>query len=158
MCCNGTLFARLRLTPVERGRLGDKPDYFLRDGALRMRLPCAHLGENGACQVYDTRPDSCRDYKCGLLKRVENGDVPDADARGYVREAKRLALRAQQATQKALGEDVEDQCTTSAIPGLRARLKAEAGSLDQYLAQEAGFHLDAYVTYISLHFRPGFLT
>lgn len=92
MCCDGTLFAWVRLEPNELA------------WAQRLRLPLIDKGENQAfvqrcacfdgarCSEYADRPTRCRSYRCKLLKRVEAGETTLEDARVKVATAKALAL------------------------------------------------------------------
>jgi Fe-S-cluster containining protein len=79
-------------------------------GATTFRQPCPAFGA-GCCTVYDSRPSSCRGYRCVLLRRVEAGDVSQDDARELIdrtiaiRDRVRSGLRAYVATEDALSLD-----------------------------------------------------
>jgi len=55
-----------------------------------LRLPCAHLSA-ASCTIYETRFAVCHDYRCALLRALEQGTVDLATAQSKVKRA--LALR-----------------------------------------------------------------
>ena len=70
LCCNGVLFADVKLRPA------DDPER-LKAGGLPVRgkgknlgfaQPCAALQPDGKCCVYQDRPAMCRQFECGVLK------------------------------------------------------------------------------------------
>ena len=77
LCCNGVLFAdvelragddanrlkELGLTLATKGR-----------GKLAFAQPCACF-DGKLCGIYDDRPERCRTFECGLLKRVQAGEL-----------------------------------------------------------------------------------
>jgi uncharacterized protein len=81
LCCNGVLFAdvelragddakRLKglgLTLLKKGR-----------GKLAFAQPCACF-DGKLCTIYADRPKRCQTFECGLLKRVQAGEL-EADA------------------------------------------------------------------------------
>jgi hypothetical protein len=80
LCCNGVLFADVEL------RKGDDSEHL---GELGLSLekkgrhrafaqPCACF-DGRLCRIYDERPKRCRTFECGLLKRVQAGEL-DASA------------------------------------------------------------------------------
>lgn len=80
LCCDGTLFVRAFVEPEERERL-DRLGFPLRenDGRLVFSQPCVQL-DGPCCTVYGERPAVCRAFRCRLLKRVEAGELPRAEA------------------------------------------------------------------------------
>jgi Fe-S-cluster containining protein len=80
LCCNGVLFADVEL------RKGDDARRLAELGLLLVKKgrhqafaqPCACF--NGRlCRIYSGRPKRCRTFECGLLKRVQAGEL-EADA------------------------------------------------------------------------------
>jgi Fe-S-cluster containining protein len=93
MCCDSTLFADVEL------RAGDDPR---RLAALGLELqrkartklaapqPCACF-DGKLCKIYADRPRRCRLFECGLLKRVQEGEMPAAMALKRIARARKLA-------------------------------------------------------------------
>jgi hypothetical protein len=80
LCCNGVLFADVELRKgddakrlVELGLLLEN-----KDRKQAFAQPCACF-DGRLCRVYAERPVRCRTFECGLLKRVQTGEL-DADA------------------------------------------------------------------------------
>lgn len=74
------------------------------EGKLRMRLPCPSLGQDGACECYETRPTVCRTYNCKLQKRAMAGDISQSEAQEILREIKRVQHKAVGLATQALGK------------------------------------------------------
>jgi uncharacterized protein len=80
LCCNGVLFADVEL------RKGDDPGRLaelglalgMKGSKLAFAQPCTCF-DGKLCTIYADRPKRCRTFECGLLKRVQEGEL-DADA------------------------------------------------------------------------------
>jgi Fe-S-cluster containining protein len=81
LCCNGALFADVEL------RAGDDPKRLAQHGLtlakkgrgkLAFSQPCACF-DGKLCGIYAGRPERCRTFECGLLKRVQDSEL-DMDA------------------------------------------------------------------------------
>ena len=90
LCCNGVLYRRARAELHEHEQLSeaghtledlDEKSYFV--------LPCQYES-CGRCTIYESRYTVCRTFRCALLRQVESGEIPAADARQVV--DKTLAL------------------------------------------------------------------
>ncbi|MGA2278927.1 MAG: YkgJ family cysteine cluster protein [Verrucomicrobiota bacterium] len=90
LCCNGVLFADVEL------RKGDDVQRLAElglslEGKGRQRAfaqPCACF--NGMlCRIYAERPAYCRAFECGLLKRVQAGELGAGAALETIAQAKR---------------------------------------------------------------------
>jgi uncharacterized protein len=91
LCCNGVLFADAELRrgddakrlaelglPIERkGR-----------GKLAFAQPCTCF-DGRLCNIYDDRPKRCRTFECGLLKRVQAGELDASNALKIISQTKR---------------------------------------------------------------------
>jgi len=79
LCCNGVLFADVEL------RKGDDAQRLVELGLSLIKKgrqqafaqPCACF-DGRLCRIYNERPKRCRTFECGLLKRVQAGEL-DAD-------------------------------------------------------------------------------
>jgi Fe-S-cluster containining protein len=90
LCCNGVLFADVKL------RKGDDVQRLVELGLLlekegRQRAfaqPCACF-DGKLCRIYSERPAYCRAFECGLLKGVQAGELEAKTALKTIAEAKR---------------------------------------------------------------------
>jgi Fe-S-cluster containining protein len=85
LCCDGTLFGAVPLTDDDRARL--RPTGLVAEGQpLDQR--CVAL-DGCRCTIYPLRPQACRHYQCLLLIALKDGEVPLAEAKAVVAEARR---------------------------------------------------------------------
>ena len=80
LCCNGVLFADVELRKGDDAkRLAELGLSLEKKGRQRaFAQPCACF-DGRLCRIYAERPERCRTFECGLLKRVQAGEL-DADA------------------------------------------------------------------------------
>ena len=110
MCCNGAIFADVRLRPdddperlrslglalvrsrgAERPKAGTSTAGSSSTGpALKFCQPCAAL-EGCKCRIYADRPRYCREFECVLLKSVRAGHTQRDAAEEVIRTARRRA-------------------------------------------------------------------
>ena len=95
LCCDSTLFADVEL------RVGDDAKRLVRLGLsltkkgktkLAFVQPCACF-DGKFCGIYADRPKRCRLFECGLLKKVEAGEMNASAALKKISEAKALAKK-----------------------------------------------------------------
>lgn len=95
LCCDSTLFADVEL------RAGDNPKRLKQLGLtlfqktrtkLAFSQPCACF-DGKLCGIYGDRPKRCRLFECGLLKRVEAGEMTAGVAMRKISAAKKQAAR-----------------------------------------------------------------
>jgi Fe-S-cluster containining protein len=91
LCCDSTLFADVEL------RAGDDPQRLAKLGLtiekkgknkLAFAQPCACF-DGKLCGIYHDRPKRCRLFECGLLKRVDAGEMTPGAALKKIAAAKR---------------------------------------------------------------------
>lgn len=90
ICCDGILFSSVTVTDpseAERARALRIPVHVV-DERHFFDQPCSALGDKG-CSIYTERPLLCHAYRCLLLKQVDAGTMPLADAVRTVEEARR---------------------------------------------------------------------
>lgn len=94
LCCNGVLFADVRLQKNDDARRLTELGLPLKQKAGRPAFPqpCSCL-DGTLCRIYAERPEHCRAFECGLLKRVQTGEMDVAIALRKIAEAQRLAER-----------------------------------------------------------------
>ena len=116
LCCNGVIFADVRLRPaddaarlrslglpVRTPRLGLRPP--------RLAQPCAAF-EGSRCRVYPDRPQYCREFECVLFKSVKAGHTEPGAALRIIRTAHERAEKVRRLLRKL--EDTAEQLPLSA--------------------------------------------
>jgi Fe-S-cluster containining protein len=93
LCCDSTLFADVEL------RKGDDPKRLEQLGLeilqktktrLAFSQPCVCF-DGKLCKIYAERPTRCRLFECGLLKKVDRGDMTVSTALKKISDAKAKA-------------------------------------------------------------------
>lgn len=76
ICCDGTLFSHVSLSPDEISRVEKYEINVLREKNRKPRfLPPCPCFKEGSCSIYLDRPRKCASYHCKLQKSVMNGTV-----------------------------------------------------------------------------------
>lgn len=89
LCCNGVLFADVRLQTADDPRhLAALGLTLKRNGSVvRFAQPCSCLSGT-RCAIYGERPERCRTFECRLLKRTMAGEVSERTALASIRKAR----------------------------------------------------------------------
>jgi len=93
LCCNGVIFADVKLQPSEVRSLKSKLrslELAQKNGQGKLPQPCAAF-DGCRCRIYAERPLYCRQFECLLLKNVQSGRLGRAAASRVVRTAKERA-------------------------------------------------------------------
>ena len=79
LCCNGVLFSDVELRAGDDAKRLANLGLSLakKGGKLAFAQPCECF-DGKLCTIYADRPKRCRTFECGLLKRVQDGEL-DAD-------------------------------------------------------------------------------
>jgi hypothetical protein len=137
LCCNGGLFADVKLQP------GDNPAQLralglpltpLRKSAsgaaapeaghrLRFAQPCAAL-DGCRCRLYPDRPHYCREFECLLLQSVQTGRTEKAAALRIIRTAVQRADRVRFLLRE-LGDDEEQLRLAARFRRMARRVERE---------------------------------
>jgi hypothetical protein len=110
LCCDGSLFATICLSPEDAQRIEARKLPLLPiDGGteqLAAEQPCGAFA--GRCTVFADRPAVCQHYRCDVLKAVEGGALPEQEAALLVVRARALAasVRAAVPGRRSLRRDV----------------------------------------------------
>ena len=113
LCCVSTLFADVEL------RAGDDAKQLAKLGLtleqktkskVAFAQPCACF-DGKLCGIYHDRPKRCRTFECGLLKKVEAGELTAGAALKKIFEAKRHAEKVRQLL-RSLGQCDERMALT----------------------------------------------
>ena len=92
LCCNGVLFADVELREGDDpGRLVELGMALKKKGAKRAFVQPCRCFDGKLCRIYDDRPQRCRAFECGLLKRVQAGEMETILALKKIHEAQHLA-------------------------------------------------------------------
>jgi uncharacterized protein len=94
LCCNGVLFADVELRKGDDARrlaeLGLSLDKKGRREAFAQPCDCF---DGRLCRIYNERPKRCRKFECGLLMRVQAGELDAAAALEAIARAKQQVER-----------------------------------------------------------------
>jgi len=92
LCCNGVLFADVELQKGDNaGRLIDLGMALKKKGMKRAFAQPCRCFDGKLCRIYADRPKRCAMFECGLLKRVQSGEMTATDALKRIADAKKLA-------------------------------------------------------------------
>jgi len=89
LCCDGTLFARVPLSPTEVVPEDTLAVVTNDKGGRHVPQRCAALSGT-VCQVYSQRPFACRRYECLLFGAMRSGEVSLDEALAVVTKARTL--------------------------------------------------------------------
>src|SRR5215472_3148229 len=95
LCCDSTLFADVELRAGDDARRLQELGLTLfqkTKAKLAFSQPCACF-DGKFCKIYADRPKRCRLFACGVLKRVDSGELPVGSALKMISEAKVRAGR-----------------------------------------------------------------
>ncbi|PZR14560.1 MAG: zinc/iron-chelating domain-containing protein [Archangium gephyra] len=90
LCCDGTLFTRVPLTPTEVVPAVKLNVLTNATGGRYVPQRCAALGGT-VCDAYSERPLACRRYECLLFGALREGEASLHEALDVVRKAQSLA-------------------------------------------------------------------
>ncbi len=93
LCCDSTLFADVELQKRDDAKRLAKLGLTLEKkgrSKLAFAQPCACF-DGKICQIYHDRPQRCRAFDCGLLKRVNDGRMTAAAALKKISDTKHRA-------------------------------------------------------------------
>jgi Fe-S-cluster containining protein len=113
LCCDSTLFADVELQTGDDAnrltQLGLQIEKKAR-GKFAFAQSCACF-DGKLCKIYDERPVRCRTFECGLLKKVQEGEMNSAIALQKISETKNLAQKVRELLRQ-LGNDNEPLALT----------------------------------------------
>jgi len=92
LCCNGVLFADVELQKGDdAGRLVELGMALKKKGMKRAFVQPCRCFDGKLCRIYEDRPRRCRTFECGLLKRVQAGEMEAKPALRKIADARQLA-------------------------------------------------------------------
>jgi len=154
LCCNGGLFADLKLSRADQARLKRNSIALTLTQAGKLRQPCQALC-GPKCTIYASRPDYCRQFECLLLKRVKDGEVRMEVALRVIRSARRRLARVE-GILRAMGCEDSGRAVSVRFRQLAQRV----ATTPQEAAQVALFGdltlaMHNLNHYLARHFYPG---
>ena len=112
LCCNGVLFADVELQKGDNaGRLIDLGMALKKKGMKRAFVQPCRCFDGKLCRIYADRPKRCATFECGLLKRVQSGEIPATDALKRIADATKLAEKVRRLLRR-LGDKDEQLALT----------------------------------------------
>jgi uncharacterized protein len=91
LCCNGVLFADVELRAGDDAKRLQELGLILQTKGQRklaFSQPCACF-DGKLCGIYADRPKRCRTFECGLLKRVQTGELESDTALKIIAQTRR---------------------------------------------------------------------
>jgi hypothetical protein len=138
LCCNGVIFADVRLVRRDRAEVFEglmagttSREPRAPDRLTKIPQPCPAL-EGCRCGIYAERPAHCRRFECLLLKRMASGRLDAAAARRIVRTARERAGQVL-GLLRQLGDT--DEAAALSIRFRRVKARLEAGAWDDETAE-----------------------
>jgi uncharacterized protein len=138
LCCNGVIFADVKLQPKDdcarlqalglpllKPRKANAPAR-----TQRWRQPCAAL-DGCRCRIYSERPKYCREFECLLLRSVQAGQTAPAAALRIIRTARQRAEKVRRLLQ-TLGDT--DELTALAVRFRRISRRMQQIDMDEAAA------------------------
>jgi hypothetical protein len=95
LCCDGALFADVELRASDDAKRLAKLGLSLKKkGRIKFAFaqPCACF-DGKLCKIYSERPKHCRLFECGLLKKVNGGQMTTSAALKKIAKAKVLVKK-----------------------------------------------------------------
>jgi Fe-S-cluster containining protein len=113
LCCDGTLFADVELRAFDDAKRLEKLGMTLfqkSKAKMAFAQPCTCF-DGKFCTIYADRPKRCRLFECGLLKRVDAGEMTAEAALKKIAEAKQRSERVRELL-RSLGQRDEQMAMT----------------------------------------------
>lgn len=118
LCCDGTLFDRVDLTPKDDFATLASLSIHPSDTVPPALKQCCAAYKHRLCSIYPNRPHACRRFRCALLKRFEADEISHSHALKVIREAVALRDRLREGMASIFRDG---DCTLNELP---RRLKA----------------------------------
>jgi len=138
LCCDGVLFADVRLQPgddADRLRaLGLPAAKDSKSGFQKFPQPCPAF-QQGRCRIYADRPMYCRGFECLLLQKVNDGRVETGVALRVIGAARRKA-EAVKRLLRELGDG--DERVALSVRFRRVKKRLESNLRDDHAAEVFG--------------------
>jgi Fe-S-cluster containining protein len=147
LCCDGTLFADVELRAADDAkRLAKLGLAVKKKGRVKFAFaqPCACF-DGKLCQIYRERPKHCRSFECGLLKKVNAGEMKSSAALKKISRSKATLKK----LQDLLGTFEEDD-EGAALSERYARAMRSPVDLASGKADRHGMLMRAYAEWMTM--------
>ena len=137
MCCNGVLFRDVELQPGDDAKKLETLGLPLERLKTKSRFPqpCAALGGDCRCRIYDQRPQRCRQFDCALLQSAVAEKISVPSALSIIQQAHRRAEKVRRFL-RALGD--HDEHIALSLRFKRTRRRIESNEIDSDTAEAFG--------------------
>jgi hypothetical protein len=94
LCCNGTYLAKGNIESAGEAKplTWYKAEFFTENERTYFRIPCPHFSGQ-CCSIYEDRFAVCRSYRCGVLTKLDDGEIRRDEAEHVLAEARRLIAK-----------------------------------------------------------------
>jgi uncharacterized protein len=138
LCCDGTLFSKVRLAPTDVVAPLESAGLQILPGP-DFAQPCVALGGDCRCRVYNDRPSQCRQFECRLLQAVARRDRSLAEAAALIAATRAQADRVRRGLRQ-IGDRAEHQALSLRYQEAERRFRAgELGGEDDRDETAAAF-------------------
>ncbi len=128
LCCNGVLFADVKLRKEDDLRQLARLGLPLEKKAGRTAFPQPCAGFDGRlCRIYADRPAYCRAFECGLLQRVQAGELKAKAALKTIAQARRRVETVRRILRQSGQNDEQLALTQCYARAMRAPIELSSG-------------------------------
>jgi Fe-S-cluster containining protein len=121
LCCNGVLFADVELQKGDNaGRLIVLGMALKKKGMKRAFVQPCQCFDGKLCRIYNDRPKRCATFECGLLKRVQSGEMSLPAALNGIADTKKLVENVRRLLRR-LGDKDEQLALTKRYSRMMAK-------------------------------------
>jgi uncharacterized protein len=105
LCCDGTLFSHVKLESDDNDAALALDIQTVGEPGPRILKQHCPTHKNCSCQIYQNRPNACRNFQCALLKRFNKHEISQAAALKIIRDATTLRDEVKESMRSAFGEN-----------------------------------------------------
>jgi uncharacterized protein len=134
LCCDGTLFADVELRADDDAkRLAKLGLSVKKKGRVKVafKQPCACF-DGKFCKIYGDRPKHCRLFECGLLKKVNVGEMKSNAALKRISRAKALLKEVQDLLAAFEGDDTCEALSERYAHAMASPMDLAVGCADRH--------------------------
>jgi uncharacterized protein len=134
LCCDGTLFADVELRAADDAKWLVKLGLSLKKkGRIKLAFtqPCVCF-DGRLCEIYSERPKHCRLFECGLLKKVNAGQMTTSAALRKIAKAKVLVKKLGHLLEAFEGDDAGAALSERYAGAMRAPMDLASGHEDRH--------------------------
>jgi Fe-S-cluster containining protein len=157
LCCNGAIFADVRLLVEDNVKdLADLGLNLKSRGSARRPLlvqPCA-AHDGCRCNIYEKRPGYCRQFDCALLKSYWQGHVRKDKALRIIRSARKQITTVKQLL-RDLGDTDESLSIRTRFRQTAKRLERNPNESDSNVFSRLTIAFHEFNRFIAENFYPG---